>query len=180
MDKYELLKILENRFNNNMHRHINYNFKDIKDIILGDDYHINILIKMELAGGQPDLVDLENDELTYIDMSKESPKDRRSLCYDDLALESRKLNKPKSSVVRETSKIGSRLLTKEEYLKIQTIEELDLKTESWLLTDEKIRALGGAIYGQRRFGETFIGANGADSYFSGRGFRTIFILKTDN
>ena len=127
---------------------------------------------MEDSGGMPDVVEIGYPEITFVDMAKESPN-RRSCCYDDEALKSRKKFPPKCSVEQEVNKIGGRLLTREEYLKVSKIELIDQKSSSWLLTPENIRKLGGSIFGESKFGEVFVSANGADSYYSSRGFRII-------
>lgn len=131
------------------------------------------LYLMEETGGEPDVVVLnqQKDELVFCDCSPESPKGRRSLCYDLQALNSRKEHKPKDNVIDAAQKIGIELLTEEEYKTLQKIECLDQKTSSWIKTPEEVRSLGGAIFGDYRFGRVFIYHNGAESYYSSRGFR---------
>jgi hypothetical protein len=128
---------------------------------------------MEETGGQPDVVDLESKEIVFVDCSKESPIGRRSLCYDKKALDSRKNNKPIGSIIELANEIGISVLNEEQYKKLQEYEAIDVKTQSWLQTPEEIRNLGGAIFGDRRYNRVFIYHNGADSYYSVRGFRGI-------
>lgn len=140
---------------------------------------IDTLLKMEETGGEPTIVDLGlgYKGITIVDSSPESPLGRRSLCYDQDAFDKRKVNKPAGTAISMAHDIGARLLTKEEYLALQKIIPIDQKSSSWLLTPPSIRDKGGAIYGESRFGEVFIGANGAESYFSSRGFRLILIIE---
>jgi hypothetical protein len=128
---------------------------------------------MEDTGGEPDVVSLneQSSEYVFMDCSKESPEGRRSLCYDREALNSRKANKPKHNVVDLASEMGIELLTEEDYHHLQQFGEFDTKTSSWLKTPQGIRDLGGAIFGDFRFGRVFIYHNGAQSYYAARGFR---------
>ena len=128
---------------------------------------------MERTGGEPDVVGLDktSGEYVFYDCSAESPQGRTSLCYDREALDSRKEHKPKTSVVDLAAELGIELLTEAEYFDLQKLGEFDTKTSSWLQTPAEIRKLGGAIYGDRRYGRVFVGHNGAQSYYSGRGFR---------
>ena len=134
------------------------------------------LAEMERTGGEPDVVGLDkkSGEYVFYDCSAESPKGRTSLCYDRAALDSRKEHKPKTSVVDLAAELGIELLTEAEYFDLQKLGEFDTKTSSWLQTPAEIRKLGGAIYGDRRYGRVFVGHNGAQSYYSGRGFRGSF------
>ena len=168
----DLLLKLETRFKANMHRHPNHHWEKVKTKLVHNKYFESIL-KMEETGGEPDVVDIiGNPEVIYfIDMAKETPAFRRSFCYDDQALNKRKENKPHDSAVGFASKIGASLLTIEEYKIVQGIEAIDLSTSSWLLTSDKIRNLGGAIFGDNRYGEVFIYHNSAESYYSSRGVR---------
>jgi len=131
------------------------------------------LAEMERTGGEPDVVDWDKETGEYIfyDCSAESPKGRRSLCYDREALQSRKENKPKHDAANAAAAMGIGLLTEEQYRRLQSIGEFDTKTSSWLHTPSKIRELGGALFGDRRFGTVFVYHNGAESYFAARGFR---------
>jgi hypothetical protein len=128
---------------------------------------------MEITGGEPDVVgqDQETGEYIFYDCAPESPAERRSLCYDQEALESRKKNKPRSSAVDIADEMGIALLTETEYRHLQTLGEFDTKTSSWLKTPSEIRALGGAMFGDRRYNTVWTYHNGADSYYAARGFR---------
>ena len=131
------------------------------------------LNEMEETGGEPDVVgyDKGKDEYIFYDCAAESPKGRRSLCYDHEALESRKKFKPKNSAVGMASEMGIKILNEIEYFALQLLGEFDTKTSSWLATPPEIRDLGGSIFGDRRFGRVFTYHNGAESYYAGRGFR---------
>lgn len=131
---------------------------------------IETVLNMEDSGGEPEIFRLSG-QLYVVDGSEESPSGRRSLCYDQLALDSRKEAKPKHSALGMATEIGIELLTEDDYFQLQTFGEYDLKTSSWLATPESIRSNGGAIFGDRRFGRTFIYHNGAESYYAARGFR---------
>lgn len=131
------------------------------------------LSEMERTGGEPDVVghDKKTGEYIFYDCSAESPKERRSICYDREALDSRKENKPKDSAVNMASAMGIELLTEEQYRELQTLGNFDLKTSSWIQTPSEIRKLGGALYCDRRYNHVFVYHNGADSYYAARGFR---------
>lgn len=133
---------------------------------------------MEETGGEPALVHYKHQsmECTFIDCATESPVGRRSLCYDALALESRKDNKPVHSAIELATEMGLELLDENEYRALQEFKKVDLKTSSWLLTPSDIRSLGGAIFGDHRYGKTFIYHNGASSYYAARGFRTKLVF----
>lgn len=171
MEKQELFKILEQRFLNNMHRHPNHNWDDVVSAI--DNVKLKALMAMELSGGEVDVVDLNNNnqQIIFVDCSKESPT-RRSFCYDHEALNKRKDNKPINSAINfaEDNKVS--LLNESEYRRLQSFEKFDLKTSSWILTPVEIRALGGALFCDNRYNQVFVYHNGADSYYSARGFRT--------
>lgn len=164
-----LLDILEKRFNMNMHRHVGVSFDFIKDK-LEDKTLMSTVIKMAETGGEPDVL-LIDGILYFVDFSKETPKGRTSVCYDKEARLSRKKFPPVTSAAEMAEAIGVKLLDEATYHAIQKIEDLDLKTSSWLETKPDIRALGGAIFGDKRYERTFIYHNGADSYYSVRGFR---------
>lgn len=172
MNDNDYLNILKNRFDENRHRHPGISWDHVY-AKLTEKNNLEIVIKMEKSGGEPDVVVISPGELAYIDCSKESPKDRRRLCYDRQALESRKLHKPKNSAIDLANEIGIEILTEEQYRKLQEIEEFDLKTSSWVLTPESVRNLGGAIFCDRRFDRVFTYHNGAESYYASRGFRGI-------
>lgn len=168
MDK--LFQVLKDRFEQNMHRHLNISWKSVEEKIL---YHKDTLItleKMEATGGEPDVLSYEG-ELYYVDFSKESPSGRRSLCFDEKALQARKQNKPKSSVEKDALSMGVKLVDEDMYFYMQSLEDLDLKTSSWIATPKDLRALGGALNAEKRYQRTFVFHNGADSYYAARGYR---------
>ncbi len=171
-EKEALLSTLHKRFKSNMHRHPNHVWEDVHARIEGRADKLWSLNEMEKTGGEPDLVSFESGSgLTYYDCVAESPKGRRSLCYDAKALASRKENKPAGSVLEMVQEMGVELLTEEEYRKLQEVVVMDLKTSSWVLTPPEIRKLGGAVFCDRRYGVTFLYHNGAESYYASRGFR---------
>lgn len=144
---------------------------------LENNYEIMDAIKfMDDTGGEPTFVRLESGEIAIVDMVKESPIGRRNVCYDEKARQSRKKFPPAEDAITQSSLYGLTLLNEEEYLYLQTLKDMDLKTSSWLLTDEKIRKQGGACFGDKRYGRTFIYHNGADSYYSSRGYRVKLTL----
>lgn len=169
----EFLKILQVRFEENKGRHVGIKWEDVKKKLVEHQDKMNILSEMEATGGEPDVVfyNENTDEYTFFDCSVESPKGRRSVCYDKAALEGRKENKPRHSAIAMAEEIGIEILTKEQYAQLQKLGEFDTKTSSWVKTPDEIRALGGAIFCDRRYNEVFTYHNGADSYYSVRGFR---------
>lgn len=168
----KFLQKLEDRFKANMHRHKHIKWDFVKSSLMTNDKLYEAVLKMEETGGEPDLIDLEVFRgLVYVDMSKESPEGRRSLCYDKKAREERKKNPPLSSAVEEAEKMGLRLIKEDEYYAIQAIEDIDTKTSSWIYTPEEIRDLGGALFCSKKYDRTFTYHNGADSYYQVRGFR---------
>ena len=169
----ELLKTLKTRFEKNEKRHQDLNWEEIQKKLKANPKKLNVLQKMEETGGEPDVIgfDEKSNEYIFVDCSPESPKERRSFCYDKEALDKRKEHKPKNNAVDFASSIGIELLNEEEYRNLQKLGEFDCKTSSWLKTPENIRKLGGAIFGDYRFGTVFIYHNGAESYYGGRGFR---------
>lgn len=171
--KNNLLRILEDRFNSNIHRHSNLKWENVKMKIKNNDEILWSLNEMEATGGEVDVVDVGYNEITFIDCSKESPIGRRNLCYDTDALNKRKNHKPINSAMNMANEMGIDLLTEEEYRKLQKNEKLDQKTSSWIKTPSNIRALGGALFCDRRYETVFVYHNGADSYYSSRGFRAI-------
>ena len=177
-DQDQLLEILEQRFKDNMHLHPEVSWDEVKSKLLESSKKLNVLFRMESTGGEPNVVSFESSSgtFTFVDCIKESPADRRSLCYDEEALESRKKNKPAGSAMAKAKDIGIELLTQEEYKELQQLGEFDLKTSSWLNTPDDIRKLGGAIFGDRRFDTVFIYHNGAESYYAARGFRGKLIV----
>lgn len=168
-----LLKVLKDRFEKNMSRHKGLEWSKIQEKLEADASKLWSLNEMERTGGEPDIVgqDEKTGEYLFYDCSPESPKGRRSICYDHQALESRKENKPENSAVNMAANMGIELLGEESYRKLQTLGTFDAKTSSWLVTPDDIRNLGGAIFGDYRYGKVFIYHNGADSYYAVRGFR---------
>jgi len=169
----ELLAKLAARFAQNMKRHDGLSWPKVQAKLAASPAKLWSLNEMEQTGGEPDVVgcDAKTGEFIFMDCSAQSPDDRQSLCYDRAALESRKEHKPKNSVVDLATAMGVELLTEAQYRELQMLGEFDTKTSSWLQTPADIRKLGGAIFGDRRFGRVFIYHNGAQSYYSGRGFR---------
>lgn len=168
-----LLNTLKGRFEKNMNRHKGLEWSKIQEKLEADASKLWSLNEMERTGGEPDIVgqDEKTGEYLFYDCSPESPKGRRSICYDHQALESRKENKPENSAVNMAADMGIELLGEESYRKLQTLGTFDAKTSSWLVTPDDIRNLGGAIFGDYRYGKVFIYHNGADSYYAVRGFR---------
>lgn len=178
MNFKKLLQTLEERFKSNIDRHEDIEWLDVKKYLCSNEIILKTIKYMEDSGGQPDLVLLNNkNNAFYVDMSKESPSNRRSICYDKKARENRKKNPPENSAIEFAKSIGADILTEKEYKVLQNLEDLDTKTSSWLLTPESIRNLGGAIFGDQRYGQTFIYHNGADSYYKARGVRLKVYLK---
>jgi hypothetical protein len=169
----ELLKTLKSRFEKNMNRHKGIEWNTVQAKLESNPESLWILDDMETTGGEPDVVayDKKTGEYIFYDCSAESPKERRSLCYDREALNSRKEHKPKNSAVDKAAEMGIEILTEEQYLELQKLGKFDAKTSSWLKTPDDVRKLGGGIFGEFRFGRVFIYANGAESYFAARGFR---------
>jgi Protein of unknown function (DUF4256) len=169
----ELLKALKARFEKNMNRHKGIDWAKVKARLEANAGKLWSLNEMERTGGEPDVVghDKNTGEYLLYDCSAETPKSRRSLCYDGQALEARKEHKPQSSAFDMATAMGIELLTEEQYRELQELGQFDTKTSSWLKTPADIRKLGGAIFGDRRFGRVFVYHNGAESYYSGRAFR---------
>jgi hypothetical protein len=169
----ELLAALQARFEQNMQRHKGLEWAKVQAKLEGNPEKLRSLGEMEVTGGEPDVVrhDKETGEYLFCDCSKESPKHRRSLCYDREALDARKENKPKGSAVDMAAAMGVELLTEEEYRQLQKHGEFDTTTSSWVKTPSKIRELGGALFCDRRYDAVFVYHNGAQSYYAARGFR---------
>lgn len=169
----KLLKTLKTRFLDNMIRHKNLEWQNIQARLESDVVKLWSLSEMERTGGEPDVLghDKTTDEYIYADFSPESPKGRRSLCYDREAWESRKKYKPENNCIDMAAAMGIELLTEEQYRELQKLGPFDLKTSSWLSTPPDIRKLGGAIFGDFRYGNVFVYHNGAESYYAARGFR---------
>ncbi|GGG51680.1 DUF4256 domain-containing protein [Epilithonimonas arachidiradicis] len=171
----ELIKILKTRFEKNPKRHENIQWEDVQKKLESNPGKLWSLNEMERTEGKPDVVgyDKKTDEYLFIDCSAESPKGRRSLCYDRDALNSRKEHKPVNSAIDLASELGIEILNEEQYRELQTLGNFDLKTSSWVKTPEEIRKLGGAIFCDRRYNNVFLYHNGAESYYAARGFRGI-------
>ena len=172
-EREELLETLQARFQKNMNRHKGLEWVKIKAKLAANSAKLWSLHRMEVTGGEPDVVghDQNTGEYIFFDCSVQTPSGRVSLCYDDEALEARKEHKPKDSAVGMAIAMGVELLTEEEYFELQKLGEFDTKRSSWIKTPAEIRKLGGALYCDRRYGRVFVGHNGADSYYSGRAFR---------
>lgn len=168
-----LLHLLESRFANNMHRHPGLTWDRVRKALQKNPQKLWSLHEMERTGGEPDVLtrDQATRDFCFFDCSQESPKGRRSLCYDAAALRSRKENKPANSVVEMATAIGIELLTEDQYRELQTFGEFDNKTSSWIHTPARIRSLGGALFCDRRYDTVFVYHNGAESYYAARGFR---------
>ncbi|HSW56451.1 MAG TPA: DUF4256 domain-containing protein [Ignavibacteriaceae bacterium] len=178
----ELLETLKARFEKNKNRHKGIEWDKVQAKLEKNSGKLWSLNEMERTGGEPDVVGQDNlpagkarktSEYIFYDCSEESPKDRRSLCYDREALESRKENKPKDSAVNMASVMGIELLTEEQYQELQKLGKFDEKTSSWVKTPAEIRKLGGAIFCDRRYDKVFTYHNGAESYYAARGFRGV-------
>ena len=169
----ELLRTLQARFQANMTRHKGLVWGDVEDKLEANAEKLWSLSEMERTGGEPDVVghDKKTGEYIFYDCSAESPKDRRSLCYDREALDSRKEHKPKDSVLDMAAAMGIELLSEEQYRELQKLVEFDTKTSSWVKTPSNIRKLGGALFCDRRYDTVFVYHNGAESYYAARGFR---------
>jgi len=169
----ELLRTLEARFEKNMNRHKGLEWAKIQARLEANTEKLWSLNEMEITGGEQDVVGHDNktDEYIFYDCSVESPKGRRSVCYDREALESRKKHKPENNAIDMATAMGIELLTEEQYRELQKLENFDMKTSSWVQTPENIRNLGGAIFCDYRYDTVFVYHNGADSYYAARGFR---------
>jgi hypothetical protein len=169
----EVLKVLKARFEKNMNRHKGLEWAKVQANLEANPEKLWSLDDMEITGGEPDVVghDKKTGEYIFYDCSAESPKDRRSLCYDREALESRKEHKPKNNAIDMAADMGIELLTEEQYRELQQLGEFDLKTSSWVQTPDVIRELGGALFCDRRYDTVFLYHNGAESYYAARGFR---------
>jgi hypothetical protein len=169
----ELLATLEARFEKNAGRHKGIDWAKVKARLEASPEKLWSLGELERTEGEPDVVghDAKTGEFVFFDCAAQSPEARASLCYDREALDGRKKFPPKGCITELAEAMGAELLTEEQYFALQKLGEFDTKTSSWLKTPPEIRKLGGAIYGDRRYNRVFIGHNGADSYYSGRGFR---------
>jgi hypothetical protein len=169
----ELFKALKVRFEKNINRHKGIEWAKVQAKLEVNTEKLRSLDEMEITGGEPDVVghDKKTDEYIFYDCSAESPKGRRSVCYDHEALEARKEHKPENSAVEMARDMGIELLTEEQYRELQKLGNFDLKTSSWVKTPADIRKLGGAIFCDRRYDTVFLYHNGAESYYAARGFR---------
>ena len=172
-ERDELLATLKSRFEKNMSRHKGLDWAKVQARLEGSAEKLRSLHEMETSGGEPDVIgqDKKTGEYIFVDCSAESPKGRRSVCYDGDALASRKEHKPKNSALDMASAMGIELLTEEQYRDLQKLGAFDTKTSSWIQTPKEIRKLGGAIFADRRYNHVFVYHNGAESYYAARGFR---------
>jgi hypothetical protein len=166
LERNNLLDALRTRFEKNMRRHEGVAWADVQARLEGNDGALRSLLAM----------DAETGRITFCDCSRESPSGRRSLCYDRAALDARKENKPKGSAVEMAAEMGVELLTEEQYRALQALDELDLKTSTWIATPADVRSRGGALFCDRRYGRVFVYHNGAESYYAARGFRGILVV----
>jgi len=173
IQREELLAALKARFEKNLSRHKGLEWAKVQARLEANAEKLWALNEMERTGGEPDVVghDKKTGEYIFFDCSEQTPEGRTSLCYDREALDSRKENKPASSVMDMAAALGVEVLTEDQYFELQKLGEFDTKRSSWVKTPADIRKLGGALYCDRRYGRVFTGHNGADSYYSGRGFR---------
>jgi Protein of unknown function (DUF4256) len=174
----DLLKTLKARFGKNTKRHEDIEWSKVQSKLEASEEKLWSLNEMELSGGEPDVVgyDKKQDKYIFFDCSAESPKDRRSLCYDDEALDARKEAKPAGSAAGMAEAMGIELLSEEQYRELQQLGDFDLKTSSWLKTPPEIRKHGGAIFGDKRYHHVFMYHNGAISYYGARGFRGVLMV----
>lgn len=173
MSNAELLQVLQGRFEKNMNRHAGLEWSKVQAKLEANPEKLGSLSEMERTGGEPDVVgyDEASGEYVFMDCSAESPKGRRSVCYDREALESRKEHKPANSAMDMVAAMGIELLTEEQYRELQKLGNFNMKTSSWLKTPSDIRKLGGAVFADYRYGHVFVYHNGAESYYAARGFR---------
>ena len=171
--KVGLLNVLKTRFEKNMNRHPGLAWTNVQARLEANPEKLRALDEMELTEGEPDVVgfDAQTGEYLFFDCSPESPKGRRSICYDPEALESRKEHKPKNSALGMAAEMGIEILTEDQYRELQQLGKFDTKTSSWVKTPAAIRELGGAIFCDRRYNQVFTYHNGAESYYAARGFR---------
>ncbi|RXK61993.1 DUF4256 domain-containing protein [Lacibacter luteus] len=172
-EREALLSTLQKRFEKNGNRHKGIAWNDVQQKLDASPEKIWSLNQMEQTGGEPDVIgyDKKTGEYLFCDCSAETPKDRRSICYDHEALEARKEHKPENSAVQMAEDMGVELLNEEQYRALQQLGEFDLKTSSWIVTPAPIRKLGGALFADRRYDHVFVYHNGAQSYYAARGFR---------
>lgn len=172
----EILQVLKARFEKNMKRHEKIDWEKVQAKVEALPDKLWSLYEMERTGGEPDVTGKEGDCYIFVDCSTESPKGRRSICYDRAALDSRKENKPASSALEMAAAMGIRILNEKQYRQLQQLGNYDTKTSSWIETPADIRRLGGALFGDRRYNTVFTYHNGAESYYAARGFRGMLIV----
>jgi len=174
-EREALLQSLKARFDKNKHRHVGIAWAQVQARLEARPDALRSLQAMEATGGEPDVIaqDKASGHITFCDCAPESPTGRRSGCYDGEARESRKENRPENSAVEMATAMGIALLTEEQYRALQTLGEFDLKTSSWIDTPADVRALGGALFCDRRYGKVFVYHNGVQSYYAARGFRGV-------
>ena len=173
-----MLELLKARFSEHMERHPDLDWPEVEDRLREASAAIEVLQKMEESGGEPDTIgyDAKTGKLIFCDCSKESPAGRRSLCYDEKALQKRTKNPPSGSAEQKAKEIGVSIMTEDLYRRLQSVDSFDLKTSSWIATPEDIRTKGGALFCERRYDTVFTFHNGADSYYSVRGFRGYILV----
>lgn len=168
----QLVSVLKARFEKNKQRHPHISWEVVEARLLQHPEKWQPLLIMETTGGEPDVVEqTPQGQIVFMDCAPETPKGRRSYCYDEAALNARKENKPASSVEKQVQLMGATLLTEERYRFLQSLGPVDQKTSSWIATPSEVRALGGALFGDYRYGRVFVYHNGADSYYGARAFR---------
>ena len=172
-DQEEIISILKARFEKNKTRHAAIEWNNVQEKLEANPNKLWSLLQMEKTEGEPDVVgyDKNTNEYIFFDCVAESPKGRRSLCYDRKALDSRKEHKPKSSAMGMAEEMGIEILNEEQYRELQELGNFDTKTSSWIATPSDVRKLGGALFSDFRYGKTFVYHNGAESYYAARGFR---------
>lgn len=172
-EQQQLITTLKERFEKFTERHEGINWSDVEERLLNNSEQLWSLNEMERTEGEPDVIGIEDGKYLFVDYSKESPKGRRSVCYDREALESRKKHKPETSAIDLVNEMKVSLLTESQYRHLQTLGEFDKKSSSWIETPDKIRNLGGALFCDRRYDTVFTYHNGAESYYGARGFRSM-------
>ncbi|MHC0442215.1 DUF4256 domain-containing protein [Flavobacterium sp. 3-210] len=172
-EQEQIISILKARFEKNLSRHANIEWTKVETKLIANPEKLWSLLQMEKTEGEPDVVayDKNTNEYIFFDCVTESPKARRSLCYDRKALDSRKEHKPKNSAVEMAAEMGIEILNEEQYRQLQELGNFDNKTSSWIATPEDVRKLGGAVFCDFRYGRVFLYHNGAESYYAARGFR---------
>ena len=169
-------ELLKKRFEENMYRHGGLTWEYVLGALEADPKALPSLERMENSGGEPDVIGMEGGRILFADCAKESPAGRRSLCYDEAARTARKKNPPAGSATEQAAEYGVSLMTEAQYRYLQTLGEFDLKTSSWIATPPEIRDCGGALFCERRYHTVFVFHNGADSYYSVRGWRGVLLV----